>query len=1109
MASRNKFSRALKHLKDKSIDEKLEMLEAAPTNNTSGIFVQEPGTFDTEETPPDIDSPLNLDQDGDGAEGYTGNDTTGLFETDGTIRAVEPPGDTSYVLGPMISMYYSWANATQIGYVRQSDRKMVNLGRITGSLATWDGESAFTSYGQLTLEQAVWFQGQSRQDYRAFYPGPPSNPPDEYGRYIGSIVNTSKSSTPGSRRVFVPGTNTTFDPSDNLSLQLLDPKTANLLLNALQIGLDIAAVAAILFPEPGSSAAGFARLATRLRYIGKLRLRRGALNPFGQRAVRSGAAGRKRVSVYSGRSGYGKMINDPNKIVYGSTNRNVAGSYARGNQALKGSGTAPKGGTVYRGELPQRYIDKYGSRNVFGQSQVKISKSAADRAFKRAVEYFESQGIVLSEKIILESIDAPSVDTNTNNAIDSFASNVDASPEEMVSKSEDAAQRAEDLGVKVDFDKIDAEAEAEAKRSVNQVKLRLGEPSRMNDDQLFNAADLIYEADQNWYWENHDRLYNAFVDVEKLQELHEDYVEQNEKFWSREYWYELVPEYKTAWEVCEYLWDNKVKNVSWVKGTSGYFSAYVYGEPASSEDYQQIYDWVDAFDERQRLQDVAIQKMYPIREKYIEDHTDSVNALYRNYYIALIEAWNVSVQFADLVQTLDSDPYSIENIPRGNATFDAASELAMLGISAAATYAFFKAVGASTAAKITSVLRKAEGIAKWYNKGRKPGEDKVSWRDLLVNDYKQMGKFVKKDSRWKDPKNLTDADFEGGPFPTNLDQLGQFVQGKGGLTWSFSRGSGTGPTPVQRQILERPFRALINLFQSYDPQGNLLSEETDDSLESSIDAALKETKTLEDLKKVMDTFMKIMKIEKNKKEKNNVESYKPKFLKNRNKKSTGVSLTETKNRKRILRDIKKPVQVKEMPKSFKVKPTGRLHKNKSVGDDMMKIPNTPTQYKPLTNIWRQKDYASNVRASQEKKNEVLELLGAAEHHWTYLTEERRKKKQEEVNERLSISFDLEMQELYEKHKVNEVKITKAMSVYKKEPGLKPELPQEPPPQIDSETGMHPKVGKHYKHNKLDPQSAEFMPLTGDPEIDANIEKARNKKERDRKLKILLGKTKRG
>ena len=69
----------------------------------------------------------------------------------------------------------------------KSDRRMVNLGRITGEMSDWDGETGFTSYGQLTLEQAVWYKGQSRQDYRAFYPGPPSNPADEHGRYIGSM----------------------------------------------------------------------------------------------------------------------------------------------------------------------------------------------------------------------------------------------------------------------------------------------------------------------------------------------------------------------------------------------------------------------------------------------------------------------------------------------------------------------------------------------------------------------------------------------------------------------------------------------------------------------------------------------------------------------------------------------------------------------------------------------------------------------------------------------------------------------------------------------------------------------------------------------------------
>ena len=92
----------------------------------------------------------DLAEDGHGAEGYTGNDTTGLFLDDGTILIEEPPGDTSYILGPMISMWYAWANYTQIGYVRQSDRKMVNLGRITGEMSAWDGETGFTGYGQLS-----------------------------------------------------------------------------------------------------------------------------------------------------------------------------------------------------------------------------------------------------------------------------------------------------------------------------------------------------------------------------------------------------------------------------------------------------------------------------------------------------------------------------------------------------------------------------------------------------------------------------------------------------------------------------------------------------------------------------------------------------------------------------------------------------------------------------------------------------------------------------------------------------------------------------------------------------------------------------------------------
>ena len=174
----NRYTRALKQIKDKTLDEKLELLSEIPTNNASGLYQDVPGQNVTPDPVQLLPRGADLSQDGDGAEGYNGTDTTGLFLDDGTILIEEPPGDRSYVLGPMISMWYAWANYTQIGYVRQSDRKMVNLGRITGEMSNWDGVSGFTSYGQLTLEQAVWYKEQSRSDYRAFYPGLPSNDPD-------------------------------------------------------------------------------------------------------------------------------------------------------------------------------------------------------------------------------------------------------------------------------------------------------------------------------------------------------------------------------------------------------------------------------------------------------------------------------------------------------------------------------------------------------------------------------------------------------------------------------------------------------------------------------------------------------------------------------------------------------------------------------------------------------------------------------------------------------------------------------------------------------------------------------------------------------------------
>ena len=205
---KNSFSKAINHLKSNNIDEKLEMLNEIPTNNTSGLYSVVPGsstisttvTNTSTETVPDF-STIDLSLGDNPANSTEAYDTSGIFDETGTSKLVEPPGDKSYILGPMSSMWYAWGNFSTIGYIRESDRRMVNLGTITGKLSDWD-QQEINSYGQLTLEQAVWFYNTPKRDnagndpananYRALYPGPPSNPADVYGRYLSTIVGTPR-----------------------------------------------------------------------------------------------------------------------------------------------------------------------------------------------------------------------------------------------------------------------------------------------------------------------------------------------------------------------------------------------------------------------------------------------------------------------------------------------------------------------------------------------------------------------------------------------------------------------------------------------------------------------------------------------------------------------------------------------------------------------------------------------------------------------------------------------------------------------------------------------------------------------------------------------------
>ena len=64
--------------------------------------------------------------------------------------------------------------------------------------------------------------------------------------------------------------------------------------------------------------------------------------------------------------------------------------------------------------------------------------------------------------------------------------------------------------------------------------------------------------------------------------------------------------------------------------------------------------------------------------------------------------------------------------------------------------------------------------------------------------------------------------------------------------------------------------------------------------------------------------------------------------------------------------------------------------------------------------------------------------------------------------------------------------------------IKPEFPNEPPPEMIN--GYHPHLvdGQEIsnRYNKLDPTSAKAMPKTGNPHIDAKVEKAKNNPDKD-------------
>ena len=97
-------------------------------------------------------------------------------------------------------------------------------------------------------------------------------------------------------------------------------------------------------------------------------------------------------------------------------------------------------------------------------------------------------------------------------------------------------------------------------------------------------------------------------------------------------------------------------------------------------------------------------------------------------------------------------------------------------------------------------------------------------------------------------------------------------------------------------------------------------------------------------------------------------------------KPQGQTISESR-RKRILRDIKKPYVLPEIPKEkYKIKP-------RVVGANLMKQAEVPSSFKPMEDkMWGKYEKYQNSIASQERKNQVLDLVGTSDHAWEWMTE---------------------------------------------------------------------------------------------------------------------------
>ena len=1030
----------------------------------------------------------------------TGKSTNDLIAEDGTVKTFLPPDSRHFILGPLVDGYvvnHGYDNYSNIGYIQKDTRQFVLLARIQGQFTAdlhqegarvWDGTAEqLTIYNSnFTLAMAEWFRdqitsGKSTSNVPYFYSGGvpqqplnildcPSCPPGMFGGVTPGTGGGFGQGTPPSL-----GSQQAASQSGNQQqarIFNLTPDQAKTLAVLLGLGLSIAAVVAVLFPEPSSSAAGAAFLAGKFRFGASLK--------------------RAFSNIWKAKPKTYKKIEYPKPSADDILLRNV-------NRATQ----RPVTRTTNPRTNPKKRFPVGDSYDHITDIKLKLILETYDKALLNEVAPTGS-GVGGGTELADVYVDQVSQDYDAD---------------QLQQASDDANDLAGDQGL-TDEQKSDIDKQAEdLAKELNNVDH--SRPESMTQEQIDNFYDMAFSKDPEWTNQNFDR-YENLIDKEAIDKAYDEYKTQRDYLSSEEY-YRTFSGYAESKGVADAMWPYVSKltfkwNVPVETGPgAGGIANIAYYNGVEVDSYEAgwgaLRKWGEA---NQAATDIFNNTIWPAKrialDKARETYDSVSNKAFRAFDMAMIKAWSQR-------DVLTADAYDNYNWLWKQYGIDAAEWYLKNTDKPMQQNPYIPEGGYVPLDLAKDDPTKSDpfsltGVTPGEIAGMSSTEKKKLMQQLvnagLVNSDGTLKAHALSDDITSDLQRALEKMFQdAGPMaPMPIQQ---------------QPGGGNMPTPPGEDLLD-PDKA-----EDYIAANPKMPQYVKDSIRRQYKGG--PDYTIEDMKNIIN-WQKKMKASNTR---TDVAHYEPpKFIRNREREQ--LSETRTPKQRRILREIKQPVKVKEAPTKYKMNFSGKYSPQNtpsataSPESDALVASGNEKGRK-----WREEDKYWSGYETTERMNVIHDRVGHGSQYWDRMLDEAKEKNnwrsremQEELNKiahekamlkenpeyRSPFGDGVEVEDTTTKNVQNFERVTKIKKVVadtkpfnNKE--IKPEYPDDENRQKDMMAKLAkqitPEMEKEYegskaqtgenaaaRYKRLDPVSAKSMPDAAYPQIDALRDQAKKK-----------------